>query len=501
MSNRQAQVQQIGEFFLRQKEISAQTWDSFLPQTRILTLFAFIMIIGLVLYTIPFGNPNIPMYIMIVFAFAFLLMVKELPATSSESRLGMLAGVVAGAGIWVAIFYRQVQEENKNRDFGLTELMCKTTDSICPTDGIRGPYNGLQPYLFQPPNKVDDSGTPIRSLNYVPSEFLRSDDPNSFSYCFWMRVSYKDWQRVQGNNMPVLIRANTDSKQACPGVWLDPQSNRVKIEANVSSVSTNVELEYPMDLWVHYAIVLRSITETTLEVYKNGKLVNTRLINAQLVPLNSNLYIASTPEQNTTSSTVDTSTYTRPPIQMVDLVYYNKVLSPEEIQNIYHTQRPMIVAMGPPPSSLSNEPLPPDPSICSSKKTTAQEPKDTTSVTEKTKALFAKAGINISSMESGLSNLLSSSGSTSDSRGGGGSGVFSNLENKWSSWTGSSGSTGGGSDSSGGVISNLENKWSSWTGSGGSTGGSTGGNVTESFSVNEEVMGVDGSVRELFYAW
>ena len=467
MSNRQQQIQQIGEFVLKQKEVSAETWNSFSPQTRVLTLFSVIMLIGLILYTISFGDPSIPMYIMITFAVAVLLMVRELPTTSSESRLAMLAGVVAGAGIWIMIFYRQAQEDSKNRDFGLLELMCKTTDSICPADGVRGPYNGLQPYIFQPLNKVDDSGVAVRYLNYVPPEFLRSDNPNSFSYCFWMRVSYQDWKRPDsiGKNKPVLLRTNTMSSDACPGIWLDPETNVVKIEANVAGQKTTIDLEYPMDLWVHYTIVLRSMTETTFEVYKNGKLVVTRILPATMPSVNTRLYVGTTPEEN------DGSTV-RPPIQMVDLVYYNTVLTPEEIQNIYKTQRPTIIAMGPPPSSLSNQPVAPDPDSCRYSPKVAlpsTTPDDKTSLADKTRAMFAKIGISLDDT----------------STGGGSGGIFSGLENKWSSMT-SSGATGDGSGNSGNSGGGSDNN-----GGGGSS------SITESFTVN----GVDGSVIELFHSW
>jgi hypothetical protein len=364
------QATQLGVTILRQADAAQQVWKGFSPQARIVTLFSVTFMIGALLYTLPFHNTMLKFSILLVFTVAFTWMGHSIGGTT-EVSLAMSTGAAAGGAIWLYYFYKKYREEQLSDSFGLVEFICEPKfGNICAADGTSGPFNGTTQYVFHTDKKTPE-GHAVPNTNFIPASEFKMDDPFNFSYSFWLRVSYDDWASPPffRKNKPVILRTNGNINSAVPGVWLAPESNALKVEVATNRIKTGEStpmkavtyINYPMDQWVQYGIVIRACQAgSSFELYKNGLLEKTVAFDGMPDIKRSKLFVGEVPPQHAGPS------FSRLPGQMLYLAYYNKAVTPEEMQTLYEDQRSKIVQLPPPPANLQDatDTLPIGPDSC-----------------------------------------------------------------------------------------------------------------------------------------
>jgi hypothetical protein len=130
----------------------------------------------------------------------------------------------------------------------------------------------------------------ISSKSIDGSKINKSIDGISSTWCFWIKIDnwyyrYNQWKNicVKGSttNTETELEWNTLRSQ-CPGIWLDPNLNNLRVVFSTQIVSKQgtIEdhLEYcqindvPIGQWAHISVVL---INKSVAIYLNGRLVRT----------------------------------------------------------------------------------------------------------------------------------------------------------------------------------------------------------------------------------
>jgi len=212
--------------------------------------------------------------------------------------------------IWLTYFIRNYYYYQNLLSPSKKSFICSTTKDKCITDGTFGPYFGIKPYIFNPPNSKE-----VKS--FIPSNQLSidSNNTNNLTLSFWLKVDYKLWKlpRFFGKDKVVLTYGDIIS------VWLLPNINKIQINYldNIKYVT-----EFDFDKWYQYSIV---IDTKTLQFYKNARLEKSNVLNEQFIITRQNIYVG----KNSNSS------YRFFPGYLSFLTFYNNSLDITNLQKDY----------------------------------------------------------------------------------------------------------------------------------------------------------------------
>lgn len=306
----------------------------FSPQAKIIGIFAVTFILGAPINAFV-ADPRVSIGFFIFFAGIVLLLSWGLMDTR-QVKFGMLLGWFVAVGLWIYIFYRRILQEKIERAVGKGAFICNPFGR-CQDDGWEGTFDGLKQYEYTDP--VTNISTP-----YIPGNKLKIVKPLNFSLCFWLRVSYNDWikDRFKASSSPVIVKGGT-LENATPSIWLDEKTNVIQFQASPLMDPNPVvaTVNYPFDQWVHYAVVFQ---QDSMEVYQNGLLEKTMVLRYPVRLNKSNLYVGTKPFNEGNM-----------PAEMVYLLYYNKSLTPEDINDLYKDQLTQMRKLPPPARSLDAE--------------------------------------------------------------------------------------------------------------------------------------------------
>lgn len=269
--------------------------------------------------------------IILVFAMAFM--------NKPQVRYAILISLFISNAIWFIIFYMQYKKEKQDKNVGKKSFICNPI-GLCKTDGTFGVHNGMEKYIYKDP----DTGA---KTPYIPGIHFERKNPNNFTLNFWLRVDYESWsqENMKKQLNPVLIKGSS-AKSGQPSIFLDPNSNTIQFQAQPSFTPNPALLttSYPFDKWVHYTMVFR---QSVVELYKNGLLEKTVILQSPVVITRSNLFIGTTPENSTSNKGFL-------PGEMVFLEYRNNAMNPEDIDNLYKSELRTIESL-PSPKKLEEE--------------------------------------------------------------------------------------------------------------------------------------------------
>lgn len=149
---------------------------------------------------------------------------------------------------------------------------------------------------------------------------LTTGDPNSgnFTYSIWFQID--DWSDFYTKNI------NLFQRDPSPKVSFDGTTNAINVVIASYSSSSGSHTEnqvtvknFPLQSWNHLLI---SVYGSTLDVYMNGKLVNTKILDnvAEIYPnTNVNISQADNDVKGKTAS----------------FRYYDRALNPQQVYNVY----------------------------------------------------------------------------------------------------------------------------------------------------------------------
>lgn len=164
----------------------------------------------------------------------------------------------------------------------------------------------------------------------TPSEFTKDNTVSDFTYSLWFYV--KDWNYNFGKTKHIFSRVDS-IQQPTPLVAFAPTINNLVITMNCSPVegttnntanlNTCIVNNIPLQRWTH---LLLSLNGRALDVYIDGKLVKTCVLNGVPQVSTSPMTLCGTTDGNNESGF---SGY------IARFKYFNKSMNPTEAYNIY----------------------------------------------------------------------------------------------------------------------------------------------------------------------
>jgi hypothetical protein len=326
-SGNQTNLQKALQLLAIQRGVQ-QAVAGFSPQARIIGVLAVTLVVGLPLNAF-ISNPTSQIGFMIFFSLSILAIVWGLMETA-QLKWGMLVAWATGTAFWIYIFYERIKQRRIEDKVGKRAYICNPFGE-CANDGWSGTYNGVYKYLYTSPKPDPKSGI-RKQLPFIPGRLFQNKDPNSYTYSFWLKVSYLQWksERFTSGPSPVIVKGGT-LDTASPSVWLDEKTNVIQFQGDppMGPDPLVIALNYPFDQWVHYVLVVH---QDAMEVYVNGLLEKTKVLTHPLTINKSNLYVGTTPPNALSFDEGEM------PAEMVYLLYYNKSLTAGEVDDLYKDQ-------------------------------------------------------------------------------------------------------------------------------------------------------------------
>jgi len=197
-----------------------------------------------------------------------------------------------------------------------------------------------EPVLIQ--NPADASQPQVFTSDKVPVSLNGSE----YSYSFWIFIN--DWNYKFGSPKPILYRGTQDCRHANPSIWLYPTENKLMIRAETYDCDSGVnspiygknnqvskslnpvtdpsilgvekvcDIEnIPLQRWVHVVVCLWN---KTIDVYINGKLTRSCILDGVPKLNNGNVYVTPNGGYNGLISR---------------LQFYNYALDPQKVYKLY----------------------------------------------------------------------------------------------------------------------------------------------------------------------
>ncbi len=169
-----------------------------------------------------------------------------------------------------------------------------------------------------------DASNPESSVSVQLPKTSSSNSPNmAFTLSFWIYVA--DWYYRLGEPKAIMVKSIRGNIQtAAPGIWLAPNRNNLIITTAVlgssKPQSCNIP-NIPLQKWVHVAYVLDN---RTTDVYINGKLERSCVLNNVPKLNNANLQIL--PKKGGNMGYLG---------QLSSVRYFSSALKPSDVVGIY----------------------------------------------------------------------------------------------------------------------------------------------------------------------
>ena len=160
------------------------------------------------------------------------------------------------------------------------------------------------------------------------SQLANSGNSSNYAFSTWFYV--EDWNTNYGQDKVLLNRQGKDSSKqspkSCPKIYLGARENDIHIDLTVYGGSDLKHLKphsavvrnFPLQKWVNLII---SLYGRTLDIYIDGKLVQSDILSGVAVPCNSS-DVEVTPDKSFDGWTSN-------------FKYWSHALNPQEAYNVY----------------------------------------------------------------------------------------------------------------------------------------------------------------------
>lgn len=202
-------------------------------------------------------------------------------------------------------------------------------------------YTSYQNKKNNEPIFISDPMKATKAMTIQSEQVPISINGNEYGYSFWMFID--DWNYKFDHPKCVLYRGTFDCDHANPSIWLYPRENKLMVRCETYSNTSNSGMyanntktlnprkdpsllgvnkscdidNIPLQTWVHVCV---SLWNRTLDVYINGKLTRSCILDGVAKLNNGNLYVTQ---------------YGGYSGYISKLQFYNYALTPEKIYNIY----------------------------------------------------------------------------------------------------------------------------------------------------------------------
>jgi hypothetical protein len=290
------------------------------PQTKVLVSFLIPLIAGFLVYSF-IHTPVIQLVIFSIIALLFGLLLYSIGSNYAENW-GIITAFLVGACYWFYVFINTYRKQQSDQDIGKKIFICNPS-GVCDTDGVKGPYNGEDKYVFSPPSKPDET------YNYIPKNQFDIRISDQFTYMFWIKIDYSKWisSNFYGRDKIILMKGNNIGTSDL-AVWALPVNEALQFDigTNIPGKPVSLSTNFSFDKWIHYSIV---VNNKVVELYKNATLEKSALMTGTFTLKNTPLYLGRTPQN---------SEYDKFPGQILYLSYNNSNLMPSEIYDIYQKE-------------------------------------------------------------------------------------------------------------------------------------------------------------------
>ena len=195
-------------------------------------------------------------------------------------------------------------------------------------------------YYTLSPIPTDLDNETFGKVNY--SEKLPLAKLNEFTYSFW--VYLREVKNVSGADAQLLfMRNNKDGfENANPVVYIENNTNTMKIALRTSDVTGNVTLDNihqnSSDAYEHFTIeyipvkrwvnVMINVDNKRVTIFLDGEIVSTKILHNSISETNGNVYVGSSDKSE--------NTITTPNALISKIQFYNySIRTPNDIRKIY----------------------------------------------------------------------------------------------------------------------------------------------------------------------
>lgn len=192
------------------------------------------------------------------------------------------------------------------------------------------PHDSTQIYEYTNPETN-------RTTPYIPRNLLRETTSNQYTISFWMFINnnkwshnFNEWKHVFHRGTKPDIGSQTQGKERqiseldrqLPGFWLAPKLNNLHCILTTRGGQERIVLEdIDLNKWIN---IVLTVDERAITLYKDGKLERTITLFQPMDVSNNNVYV---------------NYYGGFAGNMAYLQFFNTVLTPSKIQNMYNDYR------------------------------------------------------------------------------------------------------------------------------------------------------------------
>ena len=308
----------IGMFKIQQ--IFKKTFVDSKPQTKIFISFLIPLVVGFIIYSF-ITSPIIQIIVFSIISLLSGVLIYSIGNNYAE-KWGIVTAFLVGLFYWLYVFIKNYRKQQADLDIGKKNFICNPV-GVCDIDGVKGPYNGEEQYIFSPPSKPDEK------YNYIPNNQFDIRISDKFTYMFWIKIDYSKWINTNyyGRDKIILMKGNSIESSDL-AVWALPVNEALQFDVgtNIPNQLVSLSTNFSFDKWIHYTIV---VNNKVVELYKNATLEKSALINGTISLKNTPLYLGTTPLNHE---------YDNFPGQILYLSYNNSNLLPTDIYDIYQKE-------------------------------------------------------------------------------------------------------------------------------------------------------------------
>lgn len=191
----------------------------------------------------------------------------------------------------IFILYRLIMKQfgsNWYLNSGRTEpvFICEPcSDKICKIDGNVGYHYGNKAYNYNPKGLLGSHANPI------PSDVLNIDKSTyNFTISYWIFLDSRKWLKYIGQWKNIMFRSpSSDPKNSVFGFWATPNKNNIWCVTHTDYRQEGIMIRnIDMDKWLN---ITMTVTNSNMEIYINGKLLETISLFGSIKNNKGNMYI------------------------------------------------------------------------------------------------------------------------------------------------------------------------------------------------------------------